>query len=126
MAGDLGPASKVHQIISAINIARFPLAYFILQLIPSLMRACATAGASRCKRGLTASGVPSLSPKPVPPEVSIRSTFNMSHHFVMTPCIASVEVVRRERNRGRERGGELEGEMKGKGREGKGRVLRFR
>ena len=54
------------------------------------MSACATAGASLCSIGLTASGVPSLSPNPVPPDVRMRSTFSVSHHFVMMPCIASI------------------------------------
>ena len=39
-----------------------------VQGVPSLIRAWATAGASRCSRGRMASGVISLGPKPVPPE----------------------------------------------------------
>ena len=65
-------------------------------LRPSLSSACATPGASRCSRGRIASGVRSRRPKPVPPEVSTKSTdcaLPGSHHCVTTLWIASVQQI---------------------------------
>jgi hypothetical protein len=60
---------------------------------PSLIKACATPGASLCSRGRMASGVWSRIPNPVPPELSTKSSLRSSHHVLTTSAIFSEKTV---------------------------------